>query len=290
MMASDQINRPLQDLALGISISESEGVRGKGFTTREVNRSAREISLAVLAQGGRVAFGHDWRDDGVMSEILQMAIAYKLAARKSEGSAAPMMNFVPAPRRTTMSPQDRERYRNVLEVVETEPAVPPGVASDGDAELLRDAESLTIMREVLTKRIDARLCLGGRTTGSSGRCAGIVEEAALSLREDQALFVSHLFGGASSQVIDAIMGADDADLKAFRPRDDIAAAMTRYEQPGADGYPLRGIFVQAGLGGLSQRNHLSEEENLKLIGARSLSEVIGLTLTGLGRLARSRRG
>lgn len=290
MILPEEAIGALQGISLGISISESEAAWKHGFTSREVNRSVREISRAILAQGGRVAFGHDWRDDGVMSEVLQIAIEYKASERVPEASTAPMTNLVPWPRRSTVSDEDRERYRGVLEIVEMRPLNPSDEDAKGASRLVREAENLSHMRAVLTERINARICIGGRTSGSSGRCAGIVEEAALSLAAGQPLFITRLFNGASSQVIAALEGIQIAELEAFHPRADIAEAFGVQGAFGDNGTDVTTIFAEALRRGLSGLNPLSEDENRALFDAGNLSEVIGLTLAGLGRFVRARRG
>lgn len=194
---------PLRGLALAVSISESEGTPGHGFTTREVNRSVRVISRAVLAQGGRVAFGHGWRDDGVMSEVLEMAIEHQASGSQGATDEPLMINLVPWPHRSIASEADRKRYRDVLSIQDMpEPNEPAGTSDE--SKLVRSAVSLTKMRQSLTLMTNARLCIGGRTKGFSGFCSGIVEEAALSIKHQQPLYLTRLFGGAASQMIDVL--------------------------------------------------------------------------------------
>ena len=120
-----------------------------------------------------------------------------------------MTNFVPWPERSTVSPEDRRRYDGVLEIVEAGPpdvpagvSLPPGSAAEPILRVL----ALTQMRHQLAQRCDARLCVGGRTTGFQGRVSGIVEEAALTLQAGRPLYVSALFGGASGEIIRAVTG------------------------------------------------------------------------------------
>lgn len=120
--------------------------------------------------------------------------------------------------------------------------------AEANVDAAHNAVSLTGIRRKLTAASDARICLGGRTEGSSGRCAGIVEEAHMSLKAGQPLYASEIFGGASAQLI----------------------------------APLPG-----GLEMLSEANALSIEENERLFKASHLSEVIGWVPTGLGRKRRT---
>ena len=67
-------SRPLQDCAVGISISESEDSSDRGFPRWQVNRATVQTAAALLGQGAGVVFGHDWREDGVMDAIYRFAV------------------------------------------------------------------------------------------------------------------------------------------------------------------------------------------------------------------------
>lgn len=61
--------------------------------------------------------------------------------------------------------------------------------------------------------------------------------------------------------------------------------MRQFDHQGFDG-SIGELALTFRIEHLSRFNQLSTEENRKLFEARSLAQVIGLTLTGLGRLAR----
>lgn len=286
-MASDTHSdtRPLDGLALSLSISRSGEAETLGFSDGEINNTVREISTAVLAQGGRVLFGHDWRPEGVMAEIYNLALHYQSRSTQTRAAGGALIrNYVPWPSRTTLSREDRKRHGDVLEIIETEPGFQPTGTPKADR-----VESLTHMRHALTDAADARICIGGRTTGSGGRCAGIVEEAALMMKARKPLYLTGMFGGASQQIIDVLTGNDASDTSAFRPSEEVAQAM---EQAG---FPLQDYGIDPahmrdfGLERLAEDNHLSVEENLRLFEATHLYEVLGLLLTALGRLSRRHR-
>jgi len=52
------------------------------------------------------------------------------------------------------------------------------------------------MREQLLVRTQARIMLGGRTTGYKGKYPGLVEEALLTLQAGKPLYLMGGFGGA----------------------------------------------------------------------------------------------
>ena len=108
-------SRPLHGTTLGVSISKSPGLTGRGLDSRDVNKAAFEISRAVLAQGGAVAFGHDWRPGGVMSDVLGFAMLRERAWRGNE-TWPRLLNFLPWPDKPSLSEEELERQGGLLAV------------------------------------------------------------------------------------------------------------------------------------------------------------------------------
>lgn len=280
-------SRPLEGLALGLSVSESEDTAGLGVSSREVNRSALRVATSILGQGGRMVFGHDWREDGVMDTILQLAVNYHGAALDAAADRAAMTNLVPWPLQSSVTLEERQHYQGILKIIEM-PA-PAGYSGPRPRSPKDDpaafAAALTEMRRELNRNCDARLCIGGRTRGFMGAVAGVFEEAVLSIEDEVPLYLSGIFGGASLQAIRALYGEDVSDSGIVTPQDDVAIAL---EQAGLSRAWDRYMTVpgEVGIERLAERNRLSVEENNQLFAARSLSEVVGLVLKGMARLKR----
>ncbi|WP_374982281.1 hypothetical protein [Salmonella enterica] len=68
------------------------------------------------------------------------------------------------------------------------------------------ARCLTAMRIAMNEKLHARIIVGGRLTGYSGRMPGIIEEASLALRESIPLFIVGGFGGAAGLLTDLVAG------------------------------------------------------------------------------------
>ena len=159
-MSSDYSPRPLSHVTLGVSASENDDANDLGFTKREVNRCVREIATAVMTQGGSVVFGHDWRSEGVMGELLQLAISHQHSPRRANGQGPPMTNFVPWPSKTTVSSRDRKRYHDILQIIEMDRPKhhqrTEGLseAKDKDTDLVNRVFALTEMRKTMTSRDD----------------------------------------------------------------------------------------------------------------------------------------
>lgn len=280
--------RSLANVSLGISISQSDDLEDLGLVDDDVNRVVRDIATAVIGQGGSTVFGHDWRDGGVMTEIFEMAIHYK-SSNISKGEGKPLIhNFVAAPDRSRISDEDRRRYADILKI--TESPEPPPLTTRTDEHslnLVQRVHSLTAMRKLLIKNSTARICLGGRISGSSGICAGVIEEAVLSIKSGQPLYITGMLGGASEEFIRALREESDYNERAFMPREDVADALKKSAKKSLSKGVDPKVVAKLGVEGLAQVNRLSAEENEKLFSATQVSEVIGWVLVGLGRLQNS---
>lgn len=291
-----QAQRPLDGLTVGISISESGDMASRGLTSEEVNRTVITISEGLIAQGARLVFGHDWRPGGVMDTVFEFALAYTPGPGEENANRPPLItNFVPAPDRPTKPPEELALYSRTLRVEEPGPPALPEVLFargklDEAGEKVARVLSLTRMRECMTKVTDARICLGGRTTGSSGRCAGIVEEAFLTMQQGKALYLCGLFGGASAQVIGALTGMPPEKLDAFSPSDDVAEALAIAVPQERPADRMIQAFRDWGMAELSRHNRLSPEENLDMFNARQRDRVIDLLIKGLKRIKADRAG
>ena len=83
---------------------------------------------------------------------------------------------------------------------------------------LADVADLTQMRRAITEASDhvARVVVGGRLVGASGRSPGVLEEAALSLHFERPLFVLGGFGGVGLLLADILLSGDSTALASVR--------------------------------------------------------------------------
>lgn len=290
--------RPLTGLTVGLSISESNDSSDRGFPAWQVNRVTLQVVSTLFGQGAGVVFGHDWREDGVMQAVHGFALPMQPVF--SESNAAPLLrNCLPWPDQPHLPTDEIARLSETL-AIECVP-LPAGLQRyEKDAKqqgpagplykYLR-ARGLTALRHRLNAICDARLCLGGRQSGASGRYPGVIEEILFALRSNKPLYLSGLLGGATRQVIAALEGAAMPDD--FCPRQSLNEL---YEQPLiADGitadreinrHALWTEFNQAGFTQIARDNGLSEDENRELAQTLVLDRVLQLMLQGLSRLQR----
>jgi len=302
--------RPLAGCVVSLSISESDDSAKQGFPAWQVNRVTLQLVAALLGQGAGIVFGHDWREDGVMEAVYgfarQMQPPIPLSPAEADAAGQPLLrNLLPWPDKPRLSEQDLERLASTLRVErvglpEELRAVEDKALSAGpDSALFRyvRARGLTFLRHRLDKVCHARLCLGGRQSGSAGRYPGVIEEALLALRNNKPLYLTSLFGGATQQVVDAIEGkkmppdfCPPAAAHEFykKPQEFDSDPATRADRV-IDPSAVWAEFQAAGPKTIAAANRLTVEENEELLHTPVLDRVIQLVLTGLSRLRANSR-
>jgi len=299
------ISRPLAGCVVGLSISESDDSARRGFPPWQVNRVTLQVVSALFGQGVGVMFGHDWREDGVMEAVhgfaLQMQPPVPLSPQEAAAADQPLLqNLLPWPDEPSLPIQDRERLASTLRIekaglpADLRQYETQAIELGQNAPLYRylRARGLTHLRHCLDSQSDARLCIGGRTGGSAGRFPGVIEEALLAVESRKPLFLVGILGGATRQVIGAI-GRERIPENFCQPTN-VSAYFEKppvvERDPGtardrvADRRAVWSEFAELGLGGLSEINRLTTEENQELFNSPVLDRVIQLVLTGLSRL------
>ena len=122
---------------------------------------------------------------------------------------------------------------------------------------------LTAMREFQSSSTDVRVVLGGQIANYKGRMPGVAEEALLSLRTGQPLFLIGGFGGCTRDVAETLGLVDPWSGS-------------------RNCWPSREEFKQWDGGDLN--NGLSEEENEILATTPFIGQAVVLVLRGVQRL------
>ena len=300
--------KPLAGLRAGISISESDDLEARGFTRSAMNRLTVRLNDALLAVGATVAFGHDWREDGVMDAICRSALWS--SGYPEPDTPPPMLNLLPWPDETRV---DREALLRLNRIVEIRSAgLPEDLAQEApraveDRDLWRYLRSrgLTHLRRKLTEECQARICLGGRESGYQGRYPGVLEETLLAFEARQPVYLVGLLGGVAEHIGRAILDLPisrterETSLPLQRGAGKSLEDLYREHRHRHSPYPLDDASFELGRAWEVVRdlgrerlgdNGLDHGENRRLIEARSEEEAIVLVLRGLrqGRAARGR--
>ena len=289
--------RPLAGCRIGLSISAASESDSLGIPASQVNRITLQLAAGLLGQGASVVFGHDWREDGVMEAVHGFAQQIR-GPLPAENHPALLTNILPWPDAPKLNAEQRERLRGTLRVQAAPP--PPSEllkqldAAPKDINLNRQARFIALanLREELAEVTDARICLGGRTSGYQGVWPGVIEEALHTAKAGKPLYLSGLLGGATAGLIQTLDESPKKRLARFtvkikeRLREAYATpSIRKWNLPA--GY-LQATLQETNVEGLAQKNGLSVEENYKLFHTRSLDEMIQLILKGIGNIQKHR--
>ncbi len=200
---------PLSQMAIAISISESDDLAVLGLAEEHLRDAMTEISRHLLAMGARLVYGGDLRDNGYTKLLFELVARHRRDADVGDVRPA-IVNYLPWPVHSMKSWEYLSGLREDLEGIgelycldkegraladDAQGGQNPPNFSDDDW-----ASSLTAMRRAQTEAIDARIVLGGRVTKFKGRMPGIAEETEFALRSKQPLFLLGGFGGCARDI------------------------------------------------------------------------------------------
>lgn len=291
-------------LTIALSISESPDLAAKGLVPQQLDLAMQELARYLLAHGAALAYGGDLRPGGFTEQLFNLVAAYR---REEEKEVSRIHNYLAWPISQELKPGVREGLVHLATFHE----VPfPEAEGHPDARSLHDkvlgpyvrSISFTAMRQRMHRDCQARIILGGKLVGYSGRCPGLLEEAWLALQQGVPLYVLGGFGGCAERVARALEGAEPEEFsEAYqvehdpRPGQPLRELLATYRIQAQLGDPRAQVLDYPtvlqelhaiGPGGLN--NGLSPSENQRLFRTPYLAEMVQLVLKGLReRLASS---
>ena len=278
-----------QNFSVGLSVSASADTIALGFDDRVLNRLTIRLSEFFLFHGARMVFGHDWREDGVMQAVAQLAETAASGGRLSDLGEPQqrLLNVVPTEGKSiSQSAQRAQEYSggvlralSLLDLVGEDQALPDGWSSDRVCELW-------VLRRELTRLLapGARICLGGRTTGYGGYYAGLAEEAFMAMQQHKPLYLLGGFGGVT-EVFARVLQHQKVDLAPLLPAKELSDVMRRTAD--LSDLPLKGLapaIEEFGIQRLSDDNGLDPEENLALFQMTDIETAMRLIWKGINKL------
>lgn len=307
--------KPKAVRTLCVSVSESGDAHHYGLSDAHFLTLSDEIHLYLLLSGLRIAYGGALSGDFTQGNnfTLRLFELVRSYSGLAEGVNAPslkkaILNVAPWPLLLTYSEKEWALFDG--DCAEYQPGPRPNLegsddeifpfvngkrslAADTPAKRYAWALGLTAMRQTITAMSEARLVLGGKTTGHTGLVPGVIEEAWLSLSQRQPLYLAGGYGGAARAVCDLLQGIARDEFSedwAIQHINDYQAALALHPD-GADLLPLLPTIAQdiVGLAGpdLGQvlNNGLDDSENRELIACTDAQRIAELVLLGLGRLS-----
>lgn len=197
----------LKGVAVAISVSDSVDLPRLGLTQAHCELAVAELARAIFIAGGLIIYGGRLIPAGFTDILLDEARRYR-ADRDA------LVLCVPEPEHRKLSDDELRRRdselhtsaRLVLLGADGEPVAIGDRSSEGST--ADAASALSAMRQHITNRTTARVVVGGRLRGYKGAAPGIVEEAQMSVRASQPLYIAGGFGGAAAALSRAL-GCDD---------------------------------------------------------------------------------
>lgn len=297
MKATDTIYTSLTDKVVGLSISESEDLEKLGFSSAHLDDAKIEIARHLLSCGAILMYGGDLRNNGYTRKLFTLVESYRPGNIDDERLS--LINVLGWPIHITLTDEIRASLSQKVKFEEI------GLPDDLSQSLSPRtyitptsskhnyvwSRSMTKMRNQMTKQNDARVILGGKTRGYKGKFPGIVEEAYLSIKAGKPTFLIGAYGGATQDVIEALLGKNPDRLSStFQLADNEAKEMVKYynankpsSEEAIDFESIVNYFNQTGIEGL--KNGLSEEDNRRLFRTIHIPEMISLILKGIVTLS-----
>jgi hypothetical protein len=305
-------NRALSGKKIALSVSEADVPGRVGMFPDHLDAALLEISRHLLVRGATLVYGGHLGSAGYTTALFDLVRAHQ--ERSTLPPVERIENYTGWP--LPLTRQQRAKFQGVATFVRTdmpadvaglEPATflpdPSFFPADSPARRYAWARGMTLMREQQTAGTDARVAIGGKmgptvtaqpdgskkTSWYSGRIPGVFEEILLSLEACKPIYLCGAFGGASAAAVELLQGRIPNeftwDFQNQAPHSDrLRGLFAEHGIAWKDYREMADFCAGVGVGGLSQVNHLSEEENRELFCCRDVPRLIELLLIGLSRI------
>ena len=262
-------NNPAK-LTVAVSISDSLDIEQFGLGEDHLKEAMSEFALYLLSTGMNLAYSGDVCKGGFAELLVELLSRYRIAEHIGK---ARVTNYFAWPVHVRMPVEDLKSLHSEfggsiqyvlldcegdrMSIQERSKLLPQ---EPSDNEWLK---GLTTMRKIMCKETHARILVGGRVEDQKGSMPGIAEEALLSFRRGQALFLLGGFGGCTRDI-----------LKKIGLLDSIEEASPNWEgQSKFEKFTVKDL-----------KNGLSLEQNQVLAETPFIDQAITLVLHGLRKL------
>jgi SLOG-like protein len=220
------LERALANQLVAISVSDSPDLGRLGLLERSLRQTVAALATRLVSHGARIAYGGNLDQKG-FTYSLYPAIAEAYATAAVRAARPPFVHYV-----ATYLMQDPavvsahinavgsftevrliDAKREVTSIVASgkgilsrsakkeiplnDTATMAAFIADLPHDSSKPADDLDVMRSVMEDDVTARIAIGGRVIGYSGRMPGILQEVLLTLQRNHALYLLGGFGGAA---------------------------------------------------------------------------------------------
>lgn len=299
LWSSDESNS-LHGLRIGISISD---IANNGYGTNHIpvsqtTRLAQDLVRHLLARAGTLIYGGDLREDGFTEFILNEAVALKSRLNSDdiyvENHLAWPLHI--ADQKLTAW---RAKYRDVMNTVNHD--IPEDIAGQFDKNYFLPPSSpenkyywsrcLTEMRQKSIASTNARICVGGKLSGYSGKMPGVLEEILIAISNGQPIYLLGAFGGVVGEVCKSLRGKSYPETltEAWQVTHnacyvDLQEIAIRHGMQ-ADYGNIKSVLERVDITEIAQNAGLDKETYFRLMETPFVDECIHLVLKGLKKVA-----
>ena len=204
---------PLSQQVIAISASNSPDLQLLGLSEQHLFDAMTEVSRHLLALGSRVIYGGDLRENGFTELLFELVSRHRRDADYGDDRSS-AMNYLAWPVHMQKEASELEELSKDLAGIAKLVLFDLHGARLPLSERLHQSPSapndvdwykgLTSMRRAMLHDTQARIIIGGRVEGYKGAMPGVAEEAILSLRANQPLYIMGGFGGCARDIAETI--------------------------------------------------------------------------------------
>lgn len=279
----------LKGKSVAVSVSEVPNSDVLGYGTDMIRDLTIELSRHLLIAGANMIYGGDLRRGGYTELFSDMSLQYKNYQGNVDRDTFFFRNFFAWPTYLSFTNKMRLQYVNsrVNPVFVECPEEYKGDTSKPIAPVNNDnnyiyALALLKMRRQMETETNARVILGGRTSGFSGFMPGVIEEFIQSAMAGHPIYLLGGFGGAVSLITSLINKEKNVEdvIKEACEETRYADFMSFCHNQSIDmGYNKLKEIVANGIDCLN--NGLENEDNYILFQSTDVIEIVGLIIKGL---------
>ena len=269
----------LNNVRLGLSISESPDLLRLGFLEDHFRIALAEIARCILVTGGQLSYGGHLKNSGYTAFLIHELERYSRRDRPLQVCLAWSVHSQIKLCDLKKSRDNLGLYGQIIcldisgnkinQEIERE-EIPP---CSEESEVVQ--ASLTGLRKYMTINTDGRILIGGKRNGFIGNLPGVLEEALLSIQNEKPLYLAGGFGGITSDMARILGLVDSKWFPDFEHNQQ------------TDERTIKGLEMLSELVGTSRKfclnNGLTWDENIQLAICHRPSEIAALVCLGLGR-------
>ena len=280
----------LKGKRIGMSISECEDLEELGFDINHLRDAMIETAKYILSLGGALAYGGDLRNGGFTELFFDLLNYYNVP----ESNEDRFYSYLAWPLSLNLTKEQRAELISKVTFIEVKP--PDDLEINNLDEFLPPTKGenqyiwsrcLTEMRNKMNVSCDARVFLGGKTSGFKGKYPGVLEEFTIALKKEQPIFLIGAFGGVTKQIVEILDGQEVSifDENYMVDNDEYQELITQFNQKlsqeSINYSQIKETIQNLSWEGISSLNSLTVSQNKRLAITPHISEIIYLILLGL---------